>query len=185
MSRIGRNTPDTGGDLETGPAVAGGRVFAFRADHEMLTILGTMPNASEFIRKAILRSLEEPCPVCEGRGVVTPGFRSEMERLGGHVLLRRCDCCANEYPAPCDAQGAALSGSDRLRFELQTARGENVCAACFERAAPCASCGKPYPEHAPAEFAKHWRSHHCGRALVTVGRAPAPAAADKGKRKGR
>ena len=167
---------DAAAPLGAGAAGASGRVFAFRADHEMVAALSSMHNASEFIRKAIQRSLEEPCPVCEGRGVVAPGFRGEIERLGGHFVLRRCDCCANEYPAPCPTALMASTGTDRLRHELAVARGENVCAACLDRAPPCAACGKVYALHAVTDFVRHWRAEHCGRALVTTSRRPSSAA---------
>jgi len=49
----------------------------------MVQALLAMPNASDFIRKAITRSLEEPCPVCIGTGVVATGFRSQLERSRG------------------------------------------------------------------------------------------------------
>ena len=57
----------------------------------MVEVLAAMPNASDFIRKAISRSLEEPCPICAGGGVVATGFRSQLERLGGHFVMHPKD----------------------------------------------------------------------------------------------
>lgn len=170
MARVSRS-PDRSPDGGPEAAPASSRVFAFRADHEMVSMLAQMPNASEFIRRAIARSLEEPCPVCDGRGVVAPGFRAEMERLAAHFVLRRCDCCSAEYPAPCDTGGPSrLRGVDRLRQELLVARGEALCAICFEKAGTCKACGRSFAQHSPPEFVKHWTPNPCGRALITAPR---------------
>jgi hypothetical protein len=143
-----------------------GRVFAFRAEPAMVQALLAMPNASDFIRKAIIRSLEEPCPVCIGTGVVATGFRSQLERLEGHLVLRRCSCCATEYPGFCADVIARLKGPDRLRYELEVKRGEFLCAPCLERAPPCDVCGRPMERHAPESFVAHFRVQRVGRALL-------------------
>jgi hypothetical protein len=143
-----------------------GRVFAFRADPAMVQALNAMPNASDFIRKAITRSLEEPCPVCIGTGVVATGFRSQLERLEGHLVLRRCSCCATEYPGFCADVTARLKGPDRLRWELEVKRGEFLCAPCLERAPPCDTCGRPMERHASESFVAHFRVQRVGRALL-------------------
>jgi hypothetical protein len=143
-----------------------GRVFAFRADPAMVEALMAMPNASDFIRKAIIRSLEEPCPVCTGTGVVATGFRSQLERLEGHLVLRRCSCCATEYPGFCSDVIPRLKGLDRLRYELEIKRGEYLCAPCLERAPPCDTCARPMDRHAPESFVAHFRVQRVGRALL-------------------
>jgi hypothetical protein len=143
-----------------------GRVFAFRADPAMVEALNAMPNASDFIRKAIIRSLEEPCPVCTGTGVVATGFRSQLERLEGHLVLRRCSCCATEYPGFCSDVIPRLKGPDKLRHELEVKRGEYLCAPCLERAPPCDTCARPMERHAPESFVAHFRVQRVGRALL-------------------
>jgi hypothetical protein len=143
-----------------------GRVFAFRADPAMVQALLEMPNASDFIRKAITRSLEEPCPVCIGTGVVATGFRSQLERLEGHLVLRRCSCCATEYPGFCADVTPRLKGADRLRWELEVKRGEFLCAPCLERSPPCDTCGRAMDKHAPDSFVAHFRVQRVGRALL-------------------
>jgi hypothetical protein len=143
-----------------------GRVFAFRAEPAMVQALLEMPNASDFIRKAITRSLEEPCPVCVGTGVVPTGFRSQLERLEGHLVLRRCSCCATEYPGFCADVTPRLKGADRLRWELEVKRGEFLCAPCLERSPLCDTCGRPMDRHAPDTFVAHFRVQRVGRALL-------------------
>jgi hypothetical protein len=132
----------------------------------MVEVLAAMPNASDFIRKAISRSLEEPCPICAGGGVVATGFRGQLERLGGHFVLRRCSCCAGEYPGICAEVAPRLRGSDRLRYELQVKRGEYVCAPCLDRSPPCATCGRPLDRHSAEAFVAHFRVQRTGRALL-------------------
>ena len=143
------------------------RVFAFRADPEMVQMLSSMPNASDFIRKAISRSIEEPCPVCVGSGRVAPGFNRQLERLGGHFVMRRCGSCATEYPGICGETAPRLRGSDRLRHELEVKRGEYLCAPCLDRYPPCETCGRPFERHSPEAFVAHFRVQRWGRALLT------------------
>src|SRR6478609_9609565 len=163
MARSRRTDLD---DAPRGRRRPSGRVFAFRAEPAMVQALLEMPNASDFIRKAITRSLEEPCPVCVGTGVVPTGFRSQLERLEGHLVLRRCSCCATEYPGFCADVTPRLKGADRLRWELEVKRGEFLCAPCLERAPPCDTCGRPMDRHAPDTFVAHFRVQRVGRALL-------------------
>jgi hypothetical protein len=165
MSRAQRTVLDSN-DAQPGRR-GSSRVFAFRADPEMVKLLSAMPNASDFIRKAISRSIEEPCPVCVGSGLVSPGFRDQLERLGGHFLLRRCSCCATEYPGGCLETAPRLRGSDRLRYELEVKRGEYLCAPCLDRSPPCATCGRSFERHSPEAFVAHFRVQRTGRALLT------------------
>ena len=151
----------------------------------MVQALNAMPNASDFIRKAITRSLEEPCPVCIGTGVVPTGFRSQLERLDGHLVLRRCSSCATEYPGFCGDVTARLKGGDRLRWELEVKRGEFLCAPCLERAPPCDACGRPMERHAPESFVAHFRVQRVGRALLIDPVLVESAHVDDGTRPGR
>ena len=45
-------------------------VVTFKADESLLEALRGMPNRSEFIRNAILTSLERICPTCKGTGTI-------------------------------------------------------------------------------------------------------------------
>ena len=44
------------------------RIVTFKAEEELAAFLDEMPNKSDFIRKALLSALMEPCPVCQGKG---------------------------------------------------------------------------------------------------------------------
>lgn len=58
--------------------------FALRVSREVAAYLRSLPNASEFIRQAVLRESGLRCPLCRGTGVVTCG-------VGDHFAdLARC-----------------------------------------------------------------------------------------------
>lgn len=50
------------------------RTVAFKTDAAMADLLDSLPNRSEFIRRAILGQLHRNCPVCRGAGVVPIGI---------------------------------------------------------------------------------------------------------------
>ena len=81
-------------------------------------------------------------------------------------MLRRCSCCATEYPGFCADVTPRLKGADRLRWELEVKRGEFLCAPCLERSPPCDACGRPMDRHAPDSFVAHFRVQRVGRALL-------------------
>ncbi len=54
-------------------------VITFKADVELAKALGSMPNKSDFIRRAILSALGNACPVCSGTGALTV---SQMHHSG-------------------------------------------------------------------------------------------------------
>ena len=66
-------------------------VITFKVESQLAEILKRMPNRSQFIRSAILNSLEHVCPLCQGLGGVGcdgPGVPDEAvhelgRKLGG------------------------------------------------------------------------------------------------------
>ena len=48
------------------------RVVAFKVEEELADLLDKLPNKSAFIRKAIEAQLGRPCPLCSGKGAVSP-----------------------------------------------------------------------------------------------------------------
>lgn len=50
------------------------RTVVFKADAEMADLLDSLPNRSEFIRRAILGQIHRNCPLCRGAGVVPIGI---------------------------------------------------------------------------------------------------------------
>jgi len=47
------------------------RSVAFRVDPEIADFLKGIPNASDFIRQAVIAELGMRCPLCNGRGYVS------------------------------------------------------------------------------------------------------------------
>jgi len=65
----------------------------FKVDGELLEILQSMPNRSEFIRNAILTSLKQTCPLCSGTGVLTPSQAKSWKKLSKTHKIGRCKIC--------------------------------------------------------------------------------------------
>ena len=57
-----------------------GEVITFKVDGNLAQALSGLPNRSEFIRSAILNSLDRACPLCRGIGIVTPEQKLLWER---------------------------------------------------------------------------------------------------------
>jgi hypothetical protein len=69
------------------------RVFSFKADGDLAEALENTPNRSEFIRKALLATLEHECPLCKGNGVLTLEQRKHLEQFLTMHALTRCEEC--------------------------------------------------------------------------------------------
>ena len=51
----------------------GQKCVGFRVDAEMAVFLASLPNASAFIRQAVIGALRMRCPLCRGSGQVLVG----------------------------------------------------------------------------------------------------------------
>ncbi|MCS7306435.1 MAG: ribbon-helix-helix domain-containing protein [Thermoguttaceae bacterium] len=70
-------------------------IITFKVDKALREAMRGIPNRSEFIRTAILRALENACPLCRGTGSLTPDQRRHWERFAqGHPLTECPDCHA-------------------------------------------------------------------------------------------
>jgi len=68
-------------------------IITFKADHSLLEAMRGIPNRSEFIRNAILTSLDSACPICNGTGILS---RYQKRHLDHFILdhpLRECSEC--------------------------------------------------------------------------------------------
>ncbi|RPJ07234.1 MAG: CopG family transcriptional regulator [Spirochaetaceae bacterium] len=72
-------------------------IITFKADLELAEILKNIPNRSQFIRSAILKSLENLCPLCEGTGILSPCQKEHWETFAKHHNLSRCNDCELVY----------------------------------------------------------------------------------------
>lgn len=89
------------------------RVFSFKADGDLAEALENIPNRSEFIRKALLATLEHECPLCKGTGVLTLEQGKHLEQfLTLHVLTRCEECQAVHFV--CQSDTASKEGHFHL-----------------------------------------------------------------------
>lgn len=83
------------------------RVFTFKTDDELAAMLESIPNKSEFIRKAIEVALENTCPLCNGTGSLTPAQHSHMEHFLTLHSLEKCEeCDAVHFVCPTEGEKA-------------------------------------------------------------------------------
>lgn len=66
--------------------------ISLKIDSELAKVLDRVPNKSEFIRKALLESVEKKCPVCNGKGHV--GNDKHMREFFEHHSIEKCPDCS-------------------------------------------------------------------------------------------
>jgi hypothetical protein len=116
------------------------RIVTFKADEDLAAFLDEMPNKSEFIRKALLSALMEPCPVCQGAGSVPRSLRIDLERILEKSDLVPCSFCGYEFPMKIEKQ--RKGDDDRVRLKQYLAGGEFFCNDCYPRTLACDDCGE-------------------------------------------
>ena len=68
-------------------------IVTFKVDRSLLDVLKELPNRSEFIRRAILSSLENFCPLCQGSGVLSPNQQKHWDNFRTDHELAQCNEC--------------------------------------------------------------------------------------------
>lgn len=68
-------------------------IVTFKADASLLEAMKAVPNRSEFIRSAVLAALDGICPLCNGRGTLTPNQKNHWESFSAHHALQECGEC--------------------------------------------------------------------------------------------
>ena len=76
-------------------------LITFKVEPSLAELINRLPNKSEFIRNAILGALQNTCPLCQGRGVLTPEQRGHWDRFTEHHSVETCGDCSAVYLA-CD-----------------------------------------------------------------------------------
>ena len=112
---------------------------AFKAEAELVELLNRLPNKSAFIRKAIAAQLGAPCPLCNGRGVVSRGIHDHFAPLIQSNRSHPCAGCGDGQFLPNDPGELRLE--DRARLEQFSMGGPLYCDACYHAALPCEDCG--------------------------------------------
>jgi hypothetical protein len=74
-------------------------IVTFKADTSLLEALQGVENRSEFIRAALLSALDNICPLCKGRGLLTPNQKEHWAALAADHPLEECDDCHEFYLA--------------------------------------------------------------------------------------
>jgi hypothetical protein len=69
------------------------QIITFKADDSLIEALGGIENRSEFIRAALLAALENICPVCKGRGILTPNQKRHWQAFAADHDLEECGDC--------------------------------------------------------------------------------------------
>ena len=77
-------------------------VITFKVEPQLAEILRRMPNRSEFIRSAILNSLDHVCPLCQGSGILSPDQQRHWREFAEHHGIQECKQCGSVVLV-CDA----------------------------------------------------------------------------------
>jgi hypothetical protein len=72
-------------------------IVTFKADKSLLDSLAGIPNRSEFIRSAVLAALENLCPLCKGRGLLTPNQKNHWQAFAKDHGFQECDDCHERH----------------------------------------------------------------------------------------
>lgn len=68
-------------------------VITFKVDAALAEIIRMQPNRSDFIRKAILNSIENSCPLCQGTGIITPQQKIHWQSFMENHNIEKCNDC--------------------------------------------------------------------------------------------
>jgi len=70
-------------------------IITFKVDEALGEVIKRLPNRSEFIRNAVLNALENTCPLCQGKGTITPEqHRHWDEFMKTHRVVKCPECDA-------------------------------------------------------------------------------------------
>ncbi len=68
-------------------------LLTFKVEPALAELINRMPNKSEFIRRSLLASLNNTCPLCQGTGVLNPHQRDHWNHFAESHSVRRCGKC--------------------------------------------------------------------------------------------
>jgi uncharacterized protein with PIN domain len=78
--------------------------ITFKVNDDLLEVIKTLPNRSEFIRAAIMTALDSACPLCNGTGILTPKQKEHWMNFAKHHAVKRCAECDELY-MECSKEG--------------------------------------------------------------------------------
>ena len=79
-------------------------VITFKAGETLATVLRNIQNRSLFIRNAILKALENVCPLCQGSGILNADQKEHWISFENHHKIKKCGDCESIY-IQCDFTG--------------------------------------------------------------------------------
>lgn len=68
-------------------------IITFKADRALVSALSAIENRSEFIRTAVLAALDNLCPLCKGRGILTVNQKTHWRAFASDHGLAECNDC--------------------------------------------------------------------------------------------
>ena len=68
-------------------------IITFKADPSLAAALGVVRNRSEFIRNALLAALENTCPLCHGKGMLTANQKEHLSAFLANHGVEECGDC--------------------------------------------------------------------------------------------
>lgn len=78
-------------------------IITFKADAELAEAIRRLPNASAFIRHAILAAMDHVCPLCQGSGILTPKQKEHWSAFSEkHKIVECQDCHELHFVCECD-----------------------------------------------------------------------------------
>jgi hypothetical protein len=120
------------------------RVVTFKVEEDVARFLDGMPNKSDFIRKALLAALLEPCPVCNGKGSVPRSLRHDLEVIFRKQEFVPCSFCGFDFPL--DTEKTLNGPHDKERLKQYSSGGDFYCNDCYSKTQTCDDCGEHVAE---------------------------------------
>ncbi len=130
------------------------RVVTFKVEEDVAAFLDDLPNKSDFIRKALLSALLEPCPVCQGKGSVPRSLRADLEQIFGKQTFVPCSFCGYEFPLA--TEKTRKEPIDKERLKQYADGGDFYCHDCYSKTQACEDCGEHVVE---TRMVNHKRRH--------------------------
>jgi len=103
-------------------------IITFKADSSLLEAMKGVPNRSEFIRNAILSSLDSACPLCKGTGILTPYQKLHLDNFLNEHYLEECEEC-NELHLICSNRRKEAIGERGQITDKKTLGDQQVCSS--------------------------------------------------------
>ena len=103
-------------------------IITFKADSSLLEAMKGISNRSEFIRNAILSSLDSACPLCKGTGILKPYQKSHLDNFLNDHSLEECEEC-NELHLICSNRRKEEIGERGHITDKKTLGDQQVCSS--------------------------------------------------------